>query len=220
VSLFLNGLIAGILTGGVYALMASGLTLIYGVMEIVNIAQGIFVVLGAYLSFVLSHYAHIDLFLGLLITMPIMFLIGIGIEWAFVRRIQRNRVMLSILVTYAIALLIEGLLNLVFTPTTIQLQAPYVDTSFYVFGFYLPYIYVFSFVLSVVLLAALYFIVYQTKFGSSLQATMQNRTAAALVGINIKNVSAITFGLGVALAAAGGWRSARLTPLTLPARMI
>ncbi len=184
--------------------MASGLTLIFGVMDIVNIAQGIFVVLGAYLSFVLSRYAHIDIFLGLLITMPVMFLIGLGIEWAFIRRIQRNRVMLSILVTYAVALLIEGVLNLVFSATTIQLQAPYVDASFYLFGFYLPYIYVFSFILSVVLLMALYTIIYRTKFGASILATMQNKTAAALVGINTNRVAAVTFGLGVALAAAGG----------------
>ena len=203
-SLFLNGLIAGILTGGVYALMASGLTLIFGVMDIVNIAQGIFVVLGAYLSFVLSHYAHIDIFLGLLITMPVMFLIGLGIEWAFIRRIQRNRVMLSILVTYAVALLIEGILNLLFTATSVQLQAPYIDTSVYLFGFYLPYIYVFSFLLSVALLLGLYFIIYRTKFGSSVLATMQNKTAAALVGVNTNRVAAITFGIGVALAAVGG----------------
>ena len=203
-ALFIDGLISGILTGGVYALMASGLTLIYGVMEIVNIAQGIFVVLGAYLSFTLSRYAHIDIFLSLLITMPVMFFIGAGIEWAFVRRIQHNRVMLSILVTYAVSLLIEGLLNLIFTPTTVQLQASYVDTSFYIFGFYLPYIYVFAFILSLVLLAALYFIVYWTRFGASMRAAMQNRMAAALIGVDVKSVSTWTFGLGVAVTAAGG----------------
>jgi len=204
VSLIVNGLIEGILTGAVYALMASGLTLIFGVMEIINVAQGIFVILGAYLSFTLSHYMHIDIFLGLLITIPVMFLIGLGIEWAFIRRIQRNRVMLSILVTYAVSLLIEGLLNLVFSATMVQLQASYIDTSFYVFGFYLPYIYIFSFILSVVLLATLYLIVHRTQFGASMRAAMQNRTAATLIGIDVERISAITFGIGVALAAVGG----------------
>ncbi len=203
-SLIVNGLIEGILTGAVYALMASGLTLIFGVMEIINVAQGIFVILGAYLSFTLSHYMHIDIFLGLLITIPVMFLIGLGIEWAFIRRIQRNRVMLSILVTYAVSLLIEGLLNLVFSATMVQLQASYIDTSFYVFGFYLPYIYIFSFILSVVLLATLYLIVHRTQFGASMRAAMQNRTAATLIGIDVERISAITFGIGVALAAVGG----------------
>jgi branched-chain amino acid transport system permease protein len=190
--------------GGVYALMSAGLTLIYGVMEIINIAQGIFVILGAYLSFVLSRYLHIDIFLGLFITVPVMFLIGMAIEWAFVRRLQKNRVMLSILITYAVSLLIEGLLNLIFTPNLQQLQAPYVDTSFYILGFYLPYIYVFAFLLSVVLLIVLFFIVYRTGFGASIRATMQNRTAAALVGIDVKSVSTLTFGLGVAATAVGG----------------
>ena len=203
-ALFINGLIEGILMGGVYALMSSGLTLIYGVMEIINIAQGIFVVLGAYLSFVLSRYWHIDIFLGLFITIPVMFLIGILIELAFVRHLQKNRVMLSLLVTYAVSLLIEGCLNLIFTPDTQQLQAPYVDNSFAILGFYLPYIYVFAFILSVVLLFFLFLIIYRTDFGASIRATMQNRTAAALVGIDVKNVSTLTFGLGVAVTAVGG----------------
>jgi branched-chain amino acid transport system permease protein len=75
-----KAVVDGILTGGVYALMAAGLTLIFGVMEIINIAQGIFVVLGAYLSYLLEVHVGIDPFLGLLITMPLMFGIGVLIE--------------------------------------------------------------------------------------------------------------------------------------------
>lgn len=199
-----EAIVLGLLTGSVYALMASGLTLIFGVMDIINIAQGIFVVLGAYLSYALEHYLHVDLFLGLLISMPVMFFIGMGIEWAFIRPIKRNRVMLSLLVTYAVGLVIEGLLNLIFTATTVHLEAPYVDASFPVFGFYISYMYLFSFVLSIVLLTALYFLIYRTRFGYSMRAAMQNRTAAELIGIDVERVSAITFGLGVALTAAGG----------------
>ena len=72
-TLILEGVLLGILTGGVYALMASGLTLIFGVLEIINIAQGILVVLGAYLSYWLAQRFHIDLFVGLLLTIPAMF---------------------------------------------------------------------------------------------------------------------------------------------------
>lgn len=199
-----EAIVLGLLTGGVYALMASGLTLIFGVMDIINIAQGIFVVLGAYLSYALGHYLHIDLFLGLLITMPVMFFIGMGIEWAFIRPIKRNRIMLSLLVTYAVGLVIEGLLNLIFTATTVHLEAWYIDASFPIFGFYISYVYLFSFILSIVLLSALYFLIYRTRFGYSMRAAMQNRTAAELIGIDVERVSAITFGLGVALTAAGG----------------
>ncbi|GCF11318.1 branched-chain amino acid ABC transporter permease [Dictyobacter arantiisoli] len=203
-ALLTEAIILGLLTGSVYALMASGLTLIFGVMDIINVAQGIFVVLGAYLSYILEQHLHIDLFLGLFITMPFMFFLGIGIEWAFIRRIRQNRVMLSLLVTYAISLVIEGLLNFFFTASTVRLNASYVDASFPVFGFYISYMYLFTAVMSIALLAALYFVIYRTRFGYSMRAAMQNRTAAMLIGINVERVSGITFGLGVALTAAGG----------------
>jgi len=204
VTLIIEAVVLGILTGSVYALMASGLTLIFGVMDIINIAQGIFVILAAYLSYTLEKYLHIDIMLGLLVTIPALFLLGMGIEWAFIRRIRRDRVMISILVTFAVALIIEGLLNFIFTASYVQLQASYIDAAIPVFGFYLPYIYVFAFLLSCVLLTLLYFLVYRTKFGFGLRASMQDRTAAALIGIDVERVQTITFGIGVALAAAGG----------------
>ncbi len=184
--------------------MASGLTLIFGVMDIINVGQGALVILGAYLSYALERYLHIDLFLGLLITMPVMFGLGLLIEWAFIRRLTRDRTMLSILVTFAIALIIEGVLGLIFTTDNVKLDAWYVGSSFGIGTFYLPYIYVFGFILSVVLLAGLYLILYRTKFGSGLRASMQNRAAAELIGVDVSRVQMITFGIGVALAAAGG----------------
>lgn len=203
-TLIIEAVVLGILTGSVYALMSSGLTLIFGVMDIINIAQGILVILGAYFSYTLETYLHIDIILGLLVTIPTLFLLGMGIEWAFIRRIRRDRVMISILVTFAVALVIEGLLNFIFTANYVQLQAPYIDATIPVFGFYLPYIYVFAFLLSVILLTLLYFLVYRTKFGIGLRASMQDRTAASLIGIDVERVQTITFGIGVGLAAAGG----------------
>jgi len=204
VGLIIEAIVTGILTGGVYALMTSGLTLVFGVMDIINIGQGALVILGAYLSYVLAQNLHIDLFLGLLITMPVMFVLGLLIEWLFIRPIKRDRTMLSILVTYGVALIIEGVLNLLFSADYVQLRAWYVTASFQVGGFYLSYIYVFGFLLAVVLLSGLYLLLYRTKFGYSLRASMENRQAAELIGINVERVSAITFGIGVALAAAGG----------------
>jgi branched-chain amino acid transport system permease protein len=200
----IQAIITGILTGGVYALMTSGLTLVFGVMDIINIGQSFLVILGAYLSYVLEQNLHIDLFLGLLITMPIMFVLGLLIELLFIRPIKRDRTVLSILVTFGIALIIEGILNLIFTANLVQLHAWYITGSFRVGGFYLAYIYVFSFLLAVALLGGLYFLLYRTKFGYSLRASMENRTAAELIGVDVERVSAITFGIGVALAAAGG----------------
>jgi len=195
----------GILVGGVYALMAVGLTLIFGVLDIINIAQGVLVILGAYLSYTLEARLHIDLFAGLLITVPVMFVIGVFIQWAFIRRLRgRERTSMTLLVTYAVALIIEGILYEIYGPDPKQLTASYVQSSVHVFGFYLSYIYLYGFVLAVVLIAAIYALLYRTGFGRSVRATMQDLTAARLIGIEVNRVAALTFGVGVGVTAAGG----------------
>jgi branched-chain amino acid transport system permease protein len=200
-----QAIVDGILVGGVYALMAVGLTLIFGVLDIINIAQGVMVILGAYLSYELAARLHIDLFLGLLVTVPAMFVIGVVIQWAFIRPLHgRERTSMTLLVSYAVALIIEGCLYQAFGADDRQLSASYVTSSVHVFGFYLPYIYLYGFALAIALVVALYILLYRTRFGRSVRATMQDETAARLVGININRVSAITYGIGVAVTAAGG----------------
>ena len=200
-----EAIVDGILVGGVYGLMAVGLTLIFGVLDIINIAQGILVILGAYLSYALSVHLHIDLFLGLLITVPAMFALGVAIYWAFIRPLRgRERTSMSLLASYAVAIIIEGILYWIFSPNYVQLNAWYVTASVRVFGFYLPYIYLFGFALAVALVVALYLILYRTRFGRSVRATMQDQTASRLIGINVNRVAAVTFGIGVAVTAAGG----------------
>ena len=195
----------GILGGGVYALMAVGLTLIFGVLDIINIAQGILVVLGAYLSYVLSVHLHIDLFVGLLITVPAMFVIGVAIQWLFIRPLRgRDRASMSLLATYAVALIIEGLLYRIFGPNYVVLNASYVTSSVHLFGFFLPDIYLYGFALAVACVAALYLLLYRTRFGRSVRATMQDQMAARLIGIDVNRVAAVTFGIGVAVTAVGG----------------
>jgi branched-chain amino acid transport system permease protein len=200
-----EAIVSGILGGGVYALMAVGLTLIFGVLDIINIAQGIMVVLGAYLSYVLSVHLHIDLFVGLLVTVPAMFALGVVIQLAFMRPLRGSeRTSMSLLASYAVAIIIEGVLYSVFGASDVQLHAWYVTSSVKIFGFYLADIYLFGFALAVLLVAAIYFMLYRTTFGRSVRATMQDRTAARLVGIDVNRVAALTFGIGVAVTAAGG----------------
>jgi branched-chain amino acid transport system permease protein len=194
-----------VLGGGVYALMAVGLTLIFGVLDIINIAQGVMVVLGAYLSYALSVHLHLDLFLGLLVTVPAMFIVGVVIQWAFIRPLRgRERTSMSLLACYAVAIIIEGILYRVFGPNYVTLNASYVTSSVHVLGFYLPYIYLYGFAMAVALVIGLYALLYRTKFGRSVRATMQDQTAARLIGINVNRVAAVTFGIGVAVTAAGG----------------
>jgi branched-chain amino acid transport system permease protein len=202
----LEAIVDGVLTGGVYALMAAGLTLIFGVMDIINIAQGAMVVLGAYLSYELQAHAGIPLLPGLLITVPAMFLLGVAIEFLLMRRVRESdRTAMSILVTFAVAIVIEGILSAAFGVDYVQLQASYVDSSVHLFGFYLPWIYLIGFGLAVALLTALYVVLYRTKFGRAVRASLQNRTAADLIGINVNRTRTIAVGIGVSMTAVGGF---------------
>jgi branched-chain amino acid transport system permease protein len=205
---FAQAVTDGILGGAVYALMAAGLTLIFGVLDIINIAQGIMVVLAAYLSYALSVHLHLDPLLGLFITVPVMFVLGVIIQWAFIRRLRgRERTAMSLLVCYAVAVIIEGALYAEFGSTQVTIQVSYATSpsaQLHVFGFYLPYIYLIGFGLAIVALAAIYLMLYRTKFGRSIRATTQDAVAAKLIGINVDRVAALTFGIGVAVTAAGG----------------
>jgi branched-chain amino acid transport system permease protein len=203
-TLVLEAAVLGVLTGGVYALMASGLTLIFGVMRIINVGHGALVILGAYLSFAAWHSLGVDPFLTLVITMPVMFLLGVVLQLVFIRPLKADREALSVLVTYAIALGLEGILGYVFGANYVQLTAWYDTASFPIGGFYVTYVYVFGFLLCLVILGAFFLLLYRTTFGASIRATMLNRTAAQLVGIDVDRVAAITFGIGMATAAAGG----------------
>lgn len=211
VTLF-DAVLGGILTGTVYALMATGLSLIFGVLDIIDVSQAAYVILAAFLSLVLQQQFHIDLFVGLLITMPLMFVLGLGVEFVFIRPIKRDRTQLSILVTFGIGLVIEGVLGVRFGTTNQSLDAWYVTSGVKIGNFYVAYIYIFAFILAVALIGALFLLLYRTKFGRSVRALMQNRTAAQLIGIDVERVSAITFAIGVGLTAAGGMAYGATTP--------
>jgi branched-chain amino acid transport system permease protein len=184
--------------------MASGLTLTFGVMRIINVGQGALVVLGAYLSLVLLRQFGLDPFLGLLVTVPAMFLLGVAIELVFIRPIKTDREALSVLVTYALALGIEGVLTYVFSADYQQLTVSYDTAGVGVAGLHVTYVYVFGFLLCLGIQGALFFLLYRTTFGASVRATMLNRAAARLIGIDVERVSAVAFGIGMATAAAGG----------------
>src|SRR5713226_8922227 len=128
-TLVLEAAVLGVLTGGVYALMASGLTLIFGVMRIIHVGHGALVVLGAYLSFAVWRALNIDPLLTLVITMPAMFVLGVVLQIVFVRPLKTDREALSVLVPYALALGLVVALAFVFTANFLPLRAGYHTAS-------------------------------------------------------------------------------------------
>jgi branched-chain amino acid transport system permease protein len=197
--------VLGVLTGGVYALMASGLTLVFGVMRVINVAQGALVILSAYLSYVLFKDAGIDPFLSVLIVAPLMFALGVGVQLLFIRTLRSDQAEeLSLLITWALALGIEGTLGAIFETTYRATNPSYANSSWTVFGYELSVVRVYAFALSAVLLAALGFLLGRTRFGRSVRATVQNPSSALLLGVNAARVRAFAFGLGVSTASAAG----------------
>ena len=203
--LFIQACILGLLTGGVYALMASGLALGFGVMRVINVAQGALIILGAYLSYSLYSHLGIDPFVGLLLVTPAMFVLGVALQLVFLRPLRdEEREELSLLVTWAMALGIEGLLSVAYQTTYRSTITSYADRSWTIAGYYVSVARVFAFIASFVVLGLLFAVLRYTKLGRAVRATVQNPTAARLLGVDTRMVSALGFGLSVATASAAG----------------
>jgi len=202
---FVQACILGLLTGGVYALMASGLALGFGVMRVINVAQGALIILGAYLSYSLYTSLHIDPFVGLVVLTPLMFLLGTGLQLVFLRPLRdEEREELSLLVTWAIALGIEGILSLAYSTTYRSTITGYADHSWSIGGYYVSVARAYAFIASFAVIGLLFAVLKFTKLGRAIRATVQNPMAARLLGIDTRVVSAVGFGLSVATASAAG----------------
>jgi len=200
-----QGVILGILTGGVYALMASGQTLIFGIMKVVNLAQGAFVILAAYLSYTLFSSFGLDPILSIPLTTVLMFGLGVVIQLVFLRPLKReDSAQLSLLVTFAVALLLEGVMSVVWQTTYRSTNTDYANSSWTLFGFQFTVVRVIAFVLSLIALGLLFLLLNRTRFGRAVRATVQNPMSAELLGVESKRVAALGFGLGAATAAAAG----------------
>jgi len=199
--------IVGLLTGGVYALMAAGLTLIFGVMRVINIAHGALLVLAAYLSYWLFTSYGLDPFLSVIVTVPIFFGMGIVLQRYMLARL-RNEPGLVVLLTFSLALALEGLMGTVWESTGRSIRTSYTGEVWIReigdLTLRLPVIRVVGFGAAVVALALLFVYLRRSDLGRAIRATIQNKDAAQLMGVNVARVQAFTFGLGLATVAAGG----------------
>ena len=211
--LFVQAVILGVLAGGVYALMASGLTLAFGIMRVINVAQGVMIILGAYLSYTLFTHFGVDPFLSVLFVVPVVFVLGLVIELVFIRPLRASeREELSLLVTWAVALGTEGVLGLVYSTTYRSTIPSYANGAWRIGGFAVLQVQIYAFALSIVILAGLGLMLAKTRFGRAVRGTVQNPASAALLGVDERKVAAIGFGLSVATAAAAGAVYGVVTP--------
>ena len=207
-------MIFGLLLGGVYALFASGLTVAFGVMRIVNLAHAVFIVAAAYVAFFAFDKLGVDPLLSVLFIMPLFFIAGVGLYLMLFTRIEGSPrfVEMTVLLTFGIAIMIEGLLGWRFTGIFRQATPSYLTDAFFIGDLIVPTGQFFAAMLSFVLLTGLWAFLHYTRIGYGIRATMQNRAAAQLVGVNVRRVSAISFGISAALAGASGALMSYLFP--------
>src|SRR5439155_18727124 len=185
--------------------MASGLTLVFGIMKVINVAQDALVILAAYLSYSLFTRLHIDPFASIVILTPAMFLLGVAVQLVFIRTLRREEGQeLSLLVTWALALGIEGALSVGYKTTYRATLPGYADKTWVVAGYSISFVRVLAFGASAAILALLALVLTRTQLGRSIRATVQNPTSARLLGVDAGRVSALGFGLGPSTAAAAG----------------
>ena len=201
--LLIQTVILGMLVGGVYALMSSGLTLIFGVMRVINVAHGAFLILGAYCTYWLFQIAGLDPLISIALTAPVLFLLGWLVQRYVLSRLD-NPERSSVLITFALAITMEGLMG-TFWKTTLRSVKPEYASQVIEFATYrFPVTRLIGFSAAILVLLMLYIILQRTNLGRAIRATIQDRNAAQLVGVNVQAVSAMTFGIGIATAAAGG----------------
>ncbi|MDT0443822.1 branched-chain amino acid ABC transporter permease [Streptomyces johnsoniae] len=204
-SLLFQSLVLGVLLGGLYALLAAGLTLYFGVMRVVMIAHSAFLILAAYLAWYFNDQTGWDPLLSLFVTVPLFFAAGVGMQRLLIARLRPATVtMMSVLLTFAVALFIEGMIGFIWSGTQRRIQLPYSGSNVEFFGASIAVVKLVAFVLAGAALGLLYLLLTKSRFGRALRATIQHKEAAQLVGIKTDRVAGLGFGLGLATAAVGG----------------
>ena len=199
-----QAIINGLLIGGIYALVSIGVTLIFGVVKIVNFAQGEFVMIGMYISYFLATQFGIDPIVSLLISMPVLFVVGVLIQHFLIRKVLGLNDLPQIFLTFALSLLLLNLSLMLFTANYRTVHTWYSDEAFHFGGLYVPVAKLAAFVLAMVLSALLGVFLHTTDLGKAMRAASQNRDVAQLMGINPDFVFAIALGIALALAGAAG----------------
>lgn len=202
--LLIQVLINGILLGGLYAVMALGLALVWGVLNIVNLAHGAFIMLGAYISWHLYVYAGIDPFLGLPITAVLMFALGYALQRGLLNLIVRAPMFNTLLLTFGLEVVLTYVAQLAFSADYRTINPAYAGNSFQLGALTIPVVRLAAFAVALGLTIGMWLFLLHTRLGRAIRATAQNLVAARLYGVEPRHLYALTFGLGLALAGAAG----------------
>ncbi len=194
--------ISGLLAGSIYAMVALGLGLIFGVMRVLNVAHGPLLMLGAYTTFWLFQWLGLNPYLSLLVTMPALFLVGVLLQGTLVRRVVDAPELSSLLLTFGVSIALVNLAQLAFTSDLRSVE--YLTGSFVVGSFAISKPRLAACAFAVAITGASFVFLRSTRLGKAIRAVSQSREVAQVCGIDVQRIHLLAFGLGTALAAAGG----------------
>lgn len=203
----LQTLVAGLLKGGLYALIGIGMTLIMGVMGIINLAHGQMMMVAMYLTFVLFTFLGLDPYFSLLLTMPALFLLGAAVQrWALnpLLKVESLLPQNQVLMTVGIGMVLTEVMRFIFTSNYQSLKTGYSDATFFLgkISFSVPL--TIAFLVACLFTSLMFWFLLKTDLGRSIRAVAQDAEAAQLMGVNAERIRTITMGLGAALVAAAG----------------
>lgn len=200
----LQAVVYGLLQGGLLALVAVGFSLVWGVMNVVNLSHGAFVVLGAYVGLLLNQRLGLDPFLAMFVSAVALFVLGYAVQRFLVNLVVNGPIFITLLLTFGLELLLVQGMNLAFTANYQSIQTSYAGTSFAVGEIQVPLGRLLAFLLAIAVTLALVSVMTKTRVGMSIMATGMDRGAARLMGIRARHVYALTFGIAAGLAGMAG----------------
>jgi len=193
-----------LLLSGILALVALGFSLVWGIMNIVNLSHGAFIVVGAYLTFGLHEIAHVDPFLSIPISMAVLFGIGYLVQMTLINQIIRAPLLATFLLTFGLEILIVNLLNFFFKADTRSVQTSYSGAGFALGPVRVPYIRLGAVFVALALVLALGAFLKRTRLGRAIRATGMDIDAARLTGVKVRTIYGLTYAIGASLAGAAG----------------
>lgn len=203
-TLLAQAIVSGLLIGGVYALVSEGLTLIFGVMRVINFAHGDLMMLAMYATYWVFTLWRVDPYVSLLVTIPLLFVIGVAIQKFLINRVIDAPQESQLFLTLGVMLIVQNAALLLWKADFRAVRTPYSDATLQLSGVFVSIPRLVSFAAAILLTCTLYTFLTRSKIGRAMRATAQNRDLSSLVGVNVPQTYALAFGAGVGLVGAAG----------------
>jgi branched-chain amino acid transport system permease protein len=204
IDILIQILINGILFGAMYGIAAIGLSLIFGTMQIIFLAQGAMIVLAAYGTFWLFHFFSMDPYLSIIVIFPVSVIFGLGLYQVLFRRVARAGKFPSLLIAFGLMVLLENLMSVLFTPNPRSVRTSYTAYGISALGLKISFTRLMAFIMAILATTGVSLFLKKTLIGKAVRAASENLESATLVGITPHRVNSVTFGIGIGLAGLAG----------------